>query len=246
MEIPKALTLGVVQGLTEFLPVSSSGHLVIVENLIGFESPGVLFESVLHAGTLLAVLVYYRKTIFRLSSDYLLLIGVGTIPILIMGFLLRSSINTLFESTLFVGIALIVTGFMNLVTHNQREGNRKINNANSFFVGLFQAVAILPGVSRSGSTIFAARQKGIQKPDAVRFSFLLSIPAIIGANVLQIVEHDSSFEINTGVFVFGFISAALSGYFAISLVLKFINENKFKYFAYYAFLIGVLTTILSL
>ncbi|MFC1649516.1 undecaprenyl-diphosphate phosphatase [Patescibacteria group bacterium] len=247
MQVVQAIILGLIQGLTEFLPVSSSGHLVIAQSILGFESPGVLFESFLHAGTLLAILFFYRNTIMKLSARYLVLIGLGTIPAAFVGMLLKDHIEVLFNSTLLVGLMLIVTGFINVVIDKQtKDSSNTPSDRESILIGFFQALAIVPGISRSGATIFAARLRGIKKAEAAQFSFLLSVPAIIGANIVQLVGHGGEVSGNFAVLIFGFVSAMISGYLAIKLVLKYLVQSKFRYFGYYAIILGSIATILSI
>lgn len=238
-----ALVLGVLQGFTEFLPVSSSGHLVLTQSLIpGFSQPGVLFDVCLHFGTLFAVLFFFRKRIFKLSFKYILYIVVATIPAVIVGFLLKDLISILFSSVEVVGVALIVTGLLNFLTSKHKEEEKSLNYKKSFFVGLMQAFAIVPGISRSGSTIFAGVKSGLTSKDAAEFSFLISVPAIIGANILEIYSSWGE-KINYIPYIIGFIAAFISGVLAIKLVLKFLEEKKFKIFAFYCLALGIITLL---
>ena len=149
-----AIILGTIQGLTEFLPISSSGHLVITQKLIpGFSQPGVLFDVVVHLGTLFAVLVFFRKKILSLKKQYIFLLLAGTVPVALIGFFFATPIESLFENVRLVGFALLLTGFVNLLTDKANGKTKEISFSNSFFIGLAQAVAIIPGISRSGTTI---------------------------------------------------------------------------------------------
>lgn len=240
-----ASLLGLVQGLTEFLPVSSSGHLVLGQYLLtDYQEPGVAFEAFLHAGTLLAILYYFRKDIFKLSRQYLLYIVLGSIPAAIFGYLFSPFFEGLFESPRLVGFALLATGFLNLMTDIKVDKKRKLNSSNSIMIGFFQALAIIPGISRSGSTIFAGTRVGIKREEAARFSFLLSVPAVAGANLLQFAKYGANFSGNVINYLLGFVFAFVAGYFAINIVLESLKQKKFRYFAYYCFLVGISTLVL--
>ena len=241
MKIIESIILGIVQGLTEFLPVSSSGHLVLVKEIFGVVTQGLLFETFLHAGTLLAILVYFWKDILKISKKTMTFIIIGTIPAGIVGYFFSSQIEVLFSSVKLVGVSLIITGMLNLFVDKAkiRKGDANLNNKKSFVVGMAQAFAIIPGISRSGSTIFAGSVCGIGKKEIAKFSFLLSVPAVLGANALEIINYSDSLKINLFNYTLGFLFAFVSGLFAIKLVFKFLEKRKFKYFAYYCFLMGL-------
>jgi undecaprenyl-diphosphatase len=236
-----SIFLGILQGFTEFLPVSSSGHLVIAQNLIpGFTQEGVLFDVILHAGTVLAVLYYFRKILLKLESKYLLLLLVGTIPAGLVGVFFNSSIEKLFNGVTLVGFALLFTGVLNFLTDKAKKGSKKISIKKSVLIGMAQALAIIPGISRSGSTIFAGTSLGIKKKEAAQFSFLLSVPAIVGANAVQFLKYGVGGTENIIFYIAGFIAAFISGVTAIKFVLKFLLGGKFKLFAYYCVALGIL------
>jgi undecaprenyl-diphosphatase len=241
-----ALFLGFVQGMAEFLPVSSSGHLVIIQSLLpNFTQPGVLFDVILHFGTLLAILYYFRKKLINyINFNYLMLLLIGTIPAALVGFLFKGNIEALFKSTKLVGIALLVTGTMNLFVDKLQTTVDKITNKNSLIIGIFQAVAVIPGVSRSGSTIFASVLQKINKAKAAEFSFILSIPAVFGANILEIVSHSSSLGKNPIQYLAGFLSAFFFGVVAIRLIFRVIATRHFEYFAYYCYAVGILALLI--
>lgn len=244
MNLVNAIVLGLVQGLTEFLPVSSSGHLVLVQKFFpAFSQPGVLFDVVLHGGTLLAVLVYFRKAILKLDTKYVLLLIVGSIPAAVVGYLFSDFIEGLFTSVKVVGVALLATAVMNFLTDRarQKEGKR-LKILDSFVIGLSQAVAIIPGVSRSGSTIFTAAARGVEKRQAAQFSFLLSVPAVFGANLLQFLKYSGN-GFDKEIYLVGFIGAFISGYFAIYLVFKFLTSRNFKVFGFYCLVIATLALL---
>lgn len=241
-----AVFLGILQGLTEFLPVSSSGHLVIAQEIIpNFNQPGILFDVVLHAGTLFAVVVFFRKEILKLSSKYLIFLGIGTIPAAFFGYFFQSTIEGFFKSIQLVGSALVITGGMNLLTNKAELKNKSLGIKSSFLIGLAQAIAIIPGISRSGSTIFSAVVQGISRKKAAQFSFLLSIPAVAGANILQIATHAFDSSVNTGFYFAGFWAAFISGIFAIRVVLKLLLSKRFNVFGFYCILLGAMTLVFS-
>jgi len=238
-----SLVLGVLQGFTEFLPVSSSGHLVLVQSLIpGFRQPGVLFDVCLHFGTLFAVLFFFRKKLFKLSFKYILYIIIATIPAVIVGYISKDSISSLFSSVGIVGAALVITGLLNFLTSKHKEEEKSLDYKKSLFIGLMQAFAIIPGISRSGSTIFAGTKSGLSCKDAAEFSFLMSVPAIIGANILEVYSNWGE-SINYTSYFIGFLAAFFSGVLAIKIVLKFLEEKKFKVFSFYCLVLGIITLL---
>jgi len=241
-----AVFLGVLQGLTEFLPVSSSGHLVIAQSLIpNFSQPGLLFDVVLHAGTLFAVAVFFRKEILKMSFRYVTYLAVATIPAAFFGYFFRSNIEVFFKSVQLVGAALIITGILNFLTNRANFQKRSLTNKNSFLIGLAQAFAIIPGISRSGSTIFAGVTQGISRKKAAQFSFLLSIPVVFGANILQIATHAFEPGVEFVHYFAGFLAAFVSGIFAIRVVLRLLFSKRFNLFGYYCILLGVLVLFLA-
>lgn len=252
MNLLQAAFLGLVQGLTEFLPVSSSAHLVLAQSFIpGFSQPGVLFDVVLHGGTLVAVLWYFRKKLLSLSPKMAGLLILGTIPAGLAGVFLNDFFTTLFSSIKTLGYELLVTGFLCWGIDKwqvKSERTKAINWWDSLIIGIFQAISIIPGISRSGATIFGGVFRGIGKKEAAEFSFLLSIPAIGGAIVLEGLSEAKFVQAELlPQYLIGFIIALVVGYLSIGILLRFIVENKFKYFAYYAWLLGtgiIATTLL--
>lgn len=244
MDISSAIFLGILQGLTEFLPVSSSGHLVIAQSLIpGFSQPSILFDVIVHTGTLFAVLFFFRKKIFKLTKKYLLILLIGTIPAAFVGLFLDSYVEPLFESVKVVGLALLITGIFNLLVDKLETAKEKISKKESFIVGLFQAFAIIPGISRSGSTIFASSKLGIKRKEAAEFSFLLSVPAVAGATFLELFETGSAIAASYSFYIVGFLFSFIAGYFAIKIVFSLLIEKRFKLFGYYCLLLGVTTLV---
>jgi len=260
----QAFILGLIQGLTEFLPISSSGHLVLSESLFHIHKQGVTFEVFVHFGTLLAVLTAFWKDItgmlrafwqslshpkdlprqFRQDAYFklLVLIIVGTIPAVIMGLLFKDYLEAAFSEPFLVSIMLVVTGTILLSTRFVGSSGREIGARESLAIGFSQALAIIPGISRSGSTISAALWMGIPKTEAARFSFLLAIPAILGATALQTAELLTNTPETTEIapLIVGTLTAYGSGLLAIRFLLDVIRRGKFSYFALYCYAIGFL------
>lgn len=266
LSLAEAILLGVVQGVTEWLPVSSSGHLVLAQALLGVEAP-IVFDLVLHLGTLLVVVFFYRAVIAQILRAYAhlprelrsglswrralwddphrrlgVLVVSGTIPTAIIGFTFRDTITTLFESVLAVAIALLVTGTFLWATKYARPIPGDLRVRHALLIGIAQGVAILPGVSRSGSTIGAATLLGVDRELAVKYSFLLSIPAIVGAAVLQ--ANPAAFGTIAGewpAYAAGTVAAMVVGYASLSFLVFIARRRGLHYFAYYCWAIGGLS-----
>jgi len=257
----KSIILGIVQGLTEFLPVSSSGHLVIFQKLLKFNDPGVLFEIAVHIGTLVAVIIYFRKdiceiirSIFNWGKDapdnikyahhLLFHLIIASVITAIIGFTFRDTFESLFENTVLVGFMLIITGGVLFASDKIRNTTKKqMSVPSSLLVGFAQSIAIIPGISRSGATITTGIFSGRTRDLATRFSFLLSIPAILGATLLKLKDLQSAAASGAmGLnFILGGIAAAIVGYFAISFLIKMIKQAKLFYFSIYCWIIGIIT-----
>ncbi len=246
MNIINAFLLGLIQGLTEFLPISSSAHLVIAQHLMDFDQPGVLFDVVLHAATSLAVIIYFRETIFNSSREEIKLLIIGIIPAGVLGFLFQDFFEELFSDIFLVGVTLIVTGAMNYFVDRTQARRGRINSIDAFIIGVAQAIAIIPGISRSSATIFAGTSLGVDRKKVAEYSFILSVPTIIGANALQIFTHGGGNVIPFSQYLAGFLSAFIVGFVSISILLRLLVEKKFKIFAAYAVILGVLTLVLQL
>lgn len=249
----QALILGILQGLTEFLPVSSSGHLVIGQELLDITISGYEFEVMVHMGTLISVLVVFRWDIFELFTtldknetrqDILSLIA-GTIPAVVAGLILKDDINKLFDNVGYVGIALICTGVILLISKVFKGNRSSVPILIGFTIGLFQSLAIIPGISRSGLTISGALALGILPEKAARFSFLLSIPIILGAGILTAYEIESYENLSMTVMVVGFFSSFIVGLFALKWLLRWLKSGRFFWFGFYCFFIGILTLFFS-
>ena len=239
-----AIFLGIIQGLTEFLPVSSSGHLVLIQSLIpSFKQPGILFDVLLHFATLFAVIAYFRLRILQLKFNYLWYLAVGTVPAVIAGLMFRDVFEAMFLTPKFLGIQFFISGVINLLIDRFKPGNKGINTKNSLVTGIAQAVAIIPAISRSGATILSGVAQKVHPKKAVEYSFLLSVPAILGANILEIASHPAAGEVLSINYLLGFAAAFISGFFAIGIVFQFLLNRKFKFFALYCFVLGLLTIL---
>ncbi len=249
----QAIILGLVQGLTEFLPVSSSGHLVIVQALFQIDQPMITFNVFVHLGTLVAVFAVFWDDIKRLIRNPLnktvALLIVGTIPGALLGFFLNDIFEQLFSSLIAVAIALIITGIF-LHISDRIDGKKEIADLSfksALLIGLFQGLAISPGLSRSGSTIFGSILCGLKREEAARFSFLLSIPIILGAGAKQVLDMSGQGGLNLEwTFVLGALIAAISGYFAIKLFLKLLAKRNLRYFSYYCWFIALVLLLSGL
>lgn len=251
--------LGLIQGLTEFLPISSSGHLVIAEAVIGLRTHGVLVEVVLHVATLLAVTIVYRRRLSELATGviagrpgawiYVGLLAIGTIPAAVTGFLFADWYERAFDSLVTVGISFLLTA---TILWSTRWASRPTTSSQpgvggATGIGFAQALAVLPGVSRSGSTIAAGMWLGIDPVKAAEYSFLLAIPAIMGAAVLQIPDLTTrSFDVDVGPLTVGFVTSLVAGIFAIRVLVVLLEKRGFHRFAPYCLVLGLLTITWSL
>lgn len=263
----KALILGAVQGLAEFLPISSSGHLVIVRSLLGMRSIGLAFDTFLHLGSLVAVLAFFRKDIAPLIRGGLSLLSrlvlmrrgpmdtyeriaglilAGSFPAALAGLVLDPFFEKLFASPRVVGFALWVTAGIMWWAHRIQARSGQVSAMKGWqalAVGSAQAVAIVPGLSRSGSTIFTGLLTGLSRAEAARFSFLLSIPVILGAGLTQLSSLAEIPDFNPIVLAVGMVSAAVSGFVAISGFLRLVGRRGFAAFAAYCAAVGTLVIL---
>lgn len=268
MEIIKAIILGTVQGLTEFLPISSSGHLVLFSKWLDFQEQGLAFDIFVHFGTLVSVCIVFRKELTgMLSAPLAIMRGrgdkelkhfflwdiylvVATLPAVAVGLFLKDSIEGIFANVFLVYCMLFVTGVIMSVTPYLRERAVQLNCPRALLIGCAQAMAIFPGISRSGSTIFTGMLLGVNRETVARFSFIMSIPAILGAVVLQasdLVANPPGSE-SILIMLIGTVVSAIAGYFAIILLLNVIRRNKLQYFGYYCLLLssgGLLYSFIS-
>ena len=247
MSYPQAIFLAIIQGLTEFLPISSSGHLVIFQKLFGLNPP-VLFDILVHVGTLGAIIAYFLKPLSKISKHTLLLVVIGTIPAVVVGLFLQTYITQIFDSLKLVGVALLMTAGLLLVSKRFKLLNRRFKYLkwqDALFVGIFQVLAILPGVSRSGSTIVAGLARKLDRETAFRFSFYLAIPAILGALTLQIPDLIGGQVNYLSQGILGMIIAGAVGYEALKILEKTLLGAKFWLFGIYCLVLGIVILLFS-
>ncbi len=256
----KAVLLGILQGLTEFLPVSSSGHLALAEAWLDVPGAGVAFAVLLHAGTLLAIALVFREGIFDLvrgalaipgqlgrspnrwtrEARFVALVAVATVPGGIVGLLLEDRIEAAFASPAVVGLLLLVTGGFLFASRRVRPGAADIGWLSALLIGCAQAFAILPGISRSGATITAAIFLGIARPKAAEFSFLAAIPLILGSLVLQLPElSEASREAGAFPLVAGFVASFLVGWASLLWLVRLVRRGGLHWFAPYCWVVGL-------
>ena len=262
MSALEMLILGIVQGLTEFLPVSSSGHLELVKAIFGNDyeqQQGLLVTITLHAATAFSTLFVFRKDIVLILSDLLYLkkgeslnfsikILLSMIPAVIIGLFFEDLIASLFDGKIaLVGTMLMITALLLFMADRVNENNKKLNYSNAFSIGIIQAIAILPGISRSGATIAFAVLLRINRDKAARFSFLMVIPLILGSMAKSIIDGDLTQD-GTALFplMAGFLSAFITGVFACRWMVALVKKSQLKYFGFYCVIVGILAVILSL
>lgn len=286
MSILESILLGIVQGVTEFLPVSSSGHLAILQNIFHVETNGsMLFDIMLHLGTLAAVFIVYHKDIWNMIKEFFLMVGdmfsnlytlilnkihktslkykkiiansyrkfvvlilVSTVPTGVIGVLGKDVVEGASNTLLIPGICLLITGVLLLMAELKKEGNKTpktVSYRDGLVIGTAQGLATLPGLSRSGTTIAACLFCGLDRKFAVKYSFILSIPAILGAAVLEVkdVIAEPIETAQIGVYAVGMVFAGVVGYICIKTMLVIVRRKKFKYFAYYCFVVGIVAIV---
>lgn len=284
MNIIEAIVLGIIQGLAEFLPISSSGHLAIAKAFFGFENSSIAFDVFLHLGTLIAVFVVFYKDIIELITEFFgivadiianiitfikapkkgqkrkyrkivgtpyrrfaMLVIVSTIPTAIIGVLIKDIVEKASATLIVPGICLLVTAVMLFVSDMLKDGNKDEKNTSwlsAIFIGICQGVATMPGISRSGTTITAGLVCGMKREFVVKYSFLMSIPAILGAVVLEIPDMKEDLAKTPIIsYVVGVVVSAVVGYLCIKAMLVIVKKKKFKYFSYYCAAIGLIAVI---
>ena len=249
MGIFEAILLGAVQGVTEFLPISSSGHLVIFQKYFEVGNSGNAFEILVHLGTLGSIIVVFFDEIKLIiqnvksqkTQNYILFVIIGTIPAGIFGLGMRDVFESSFRNLKLVGIFLIFTGIVLLFSMSLKKANEQITYTKSILIGFAQALAIFPGISRSGMTICTALFLGIGPKEAARFSFLLAIPAISGAGAITMVDVGTNFQMSIYVAAAAFISSFFTGLFSLKWLINWLRNGKFHYFGLYCIIIGVIT-----
>ena len=269
VDLLEAIILGIVQGATEFLPVSSSGHLVLVPWWLGFDKPPLLFDVVVHLGTLMAVLVYFwrdwltlvqaglnalrNRTLQDPDARLLLLLAIGTIPAAIAGVLLDDVFEAAFAEPRAAALALLVTAGLLAMSERVYASTRTLSDINlsdTLVIGVAQAFAIFPGISRSGSTIAAGMLRGLPRPAAARFSFLLATPIIIGAGLKQAFDVLTGSVTLTddlvGPLIVGFLAAAVVGFVSIWFLMRLLQSRRLYGFAVYCAAFGTLSLLVAL
>lgn len=271
MTLIQAIILGIIQGVAEFLPISSSGHLVVLQNFFGIKEGNLFFTEMLHFGTLISIFIVYFNDIiniiveffkmigdgiknkkFRIKNGYQklgLLIIVGSIPTAIIGILFEDFFENFYSSSLLpIGIAFMITGLLIWIANKRPYENKNVKNMSfldSFIIGTFQGIAIIPGISRSGSTIVAGLFRGLDRSLATEFSFLLALPATFGAGLLGIrdVVKTGSELAFTAPLLIGMALSTIIGVFAIKFLISILKKDKLYYFSYYLWTIGIITII---
>lgn len=262
MEIIKAIILGIIQGLTEFLPVSSSGHLELGKAILGDTSVGeesLIFTVVLHFATALSTVVIFRKDIIDLlkgllqfkwneETQFAFKIGLSMIPAVFIGLFFEEELEQFFGgSIMFVGFMLLITGALLFLADRAKNTTKNVSVPNAILIGISQAIAMLPGISRSGATISTSVLLGVDKTKAARFSFLMVVPLIFGKIAKDVLGGDISFESHQIVpLSAGFIAAFVSGLFACTWMISLVKKSKLSYFAYYCFIVGFIAIIYTL
>ncbi|MCK9442908.1 MAG: undecaprenyl-diphosphate phosphatase [Tissierellaceae bacterium] len=273
MNLFEAIILGIFQGIAEFLPISSSGHLVILQNLFSIKEGNLFFTEMLHLGTLISIFVVYFNDIIKMIIEFLkllsslfrgekihslnkyqklaILIIVGSVPTAIIGLTLEDFFESLYTSILPIGFAFIITGFLLWIAEKRSYENKKAKDMtylDSVIIGTAQGIAIIPGISRSGSTIVAGLLRGLNKPLATEYSFLLALPATFGAGllgILKLVKSNSEIVVNFPLVV-GVITSAIVGILSLKVLITLLNKNKLHLFSYYLWIIGIITIITQL
>lgn len=263
VELIKYFVLSVVQGVGEVLPISSSGHLMIVRNIIGIEEDGVGLEIVLHIASLVSLFIYYRKAIFgiikgnfsyvfckdiKFRKDFIFVIGmiVSLIPTCLVGFFFNDYLDVFFKYPVFIGVFLVLNG-LNLYLIRKKEGNKKIDEISllSFFkIGIGQCLGLVPGFSRSGSALSMCYREKMDKEDSEKFTFLMLFPLVIGSFVLN-VEDLNFIDEDILLLIICFLFTCLITFFSIGLLSKILKNNKLYYFSYYCVIIGMVVIFIG-
>lgn len=272
MSLLESIILGIFQGIAEFLPISSSGHLVLLQNIFNIQEGGLFFTVMLHFGTLIAIFIVYFKDILKIIIAFFQMIGdifkgkkvelnneskvlavmviVGSIPTGLIGILFEDFFEGLYESLLAVGIALIITGILLMVSEKSNSGRKTakdITILDALLIGTFQGLAIIPGVSRSGSTIVGGLFRGLDKKLATKFSFIMAIPAIFGASLIQLIKvlTETGAVGITLPLIIGVALSTIIGIFAIKILVKMLERGKLHYFSYYLWVVGGVIILLQ-
>jgi undecaprenyl-diphosphatase len=273
LTLVQAVILGIFQGIAEFLPISSSGHLVILQHFFGIREGNLFFTEMLHFGTLISIVIVYFNDIIKIVVEFIkmvkncivnrklkirndyqklgILIIVSSIPTAVIGLAFEDFFEKLYSSSILpIGIAFIVTGILLWIANNKSYENKRVRNMSfldGLIIGTFQGVAIIPGISRSGSTIVAGLFRGLNRSLATEFSFLLALPATFGAGLLGIREviKTNSQVAFTMPLIIGVSLSTIVGVFAIKLLIRILKKDKLHYFSYYLWIIGLITIVSS-
>jgi undecaprenyl-diphosphatase len=263
----KIIIVAIIQGLTEFLPVSSSGHLALAQYVLGIESPGVTLEVFLHFGTFMSVLVIFWKDVFKIIAAFLMnfwklwkypaimkenedfrmaiYILISMIPAAAAGYFLKDNIDAIFNNLILVGVALLVTGVLLFLTQWAQNQERPLKGWRVLLIGVAQAIAIIPGISRSGSTISTGLFLGMPREKIAKFSFLMALPLIFGATALEAKNAFANADFIWSGMIIGTLTAFLFGYFAVKWLLAATVNGKLHFFGFYCLIIGFITLILG-
>jgi len=264
MSLAKAVILGLVQGLTEFLPISSSAHLVYFQNYLGIDKPQLSFTVSLHFATLLAIILFFRRDLWEIlrgfrnikgpranpSTRILFLLVIGSLPIAILGALVKDKVESLFSNIELVSFFLILTGILLFFGDRIRSAHKGVLETrivDGLIVGIAQACAILPGISRSGATIIFGLFCGLQRRWAVEYSLFLAVPAILGATIIEI--PNTIFMVNhtaLSYYIVGAVTALFSGYWSLRVLLSFVQKSRLRYFAYYCMILGLIVLFIQI
>ncbi|WP_077367551.1 undecaprenyl-diphosphatase UppP [Anaerosalibacter sp. Marseille-P3206] len=269
----QAIILGIFQGISEFLPISSSGHLVVLQRIFGIKEGNLFFTEMLHFGTLISIFVVFFNDIIKIIVEFFKMIGqgiknkkfkitniyqkmailiiVGSIPTAIIGLLFQDTFEKLYSSLLSISVAFIITGFILWIVDKKSRGHKKVKNmsyVDSLVIGTFQGIAIIPGISRSGSTIAGGLFRGLDRNLATEYSFLLALPATFGAALLgikDVVETGSEVYFSLPL-ITGVIISAIVGIVSLRLLIKLLQNKKLHYFSYYLWALGIFLLIYQL
>lgn len=248
--------IGFVQGITEFLPVSSSGHIALLKNLFGIKTENLFFETSLHLGTFFSLLIFFRKEIFSLLNEtfseikekrkdkknlnFILLVLVGIIPAGFAGFFLDDIVSKIFTDTLLIGIFYILLSIILFSTKFSKNKGKDLNIFDSLVIGIFQVLSLLPGISRSGTTISTALHLGIEPKKASDFSFFMAMPIILGSFLKELFDVKLHFDFTI---LYGVLVSFLTGYLALVLLYKILKSKKFYLFSIYTFILGIILIV---
>lgn len=267
MTFLQAIVLGIFQGITEFLPISSSGHLVVLQNFFGIKEGNLFFTEMLHFGTLISIFIVYFNDIIKIIAEFFKMLGqgiknkkirvtniyqkmailiiLGSIPTAIIGLVFKDTFEKLYNSILAISIAFLITGFILWFVDKKSRGNKDIKDMNfidSILIGIFQGAAIAPGISRSGSTIAGGLFRGLNRKLATEFSFLLALPATFGAGLLgikEVIDTGSQTQFSAPLVV-GVIVSTIVGVISIRILIKLLENEKLYYYSYYLWALGII------